>query len=74
MYMCYDYVHLDTLSDITANRNVVKPQCTAMQNANRVKDTYGLKLFLLSVLHESLYVYDTVVNSKLNRTVKIGKL
>ena len=28
--MCYDYVHLDNLSDISAYRTVVKPQCTAM--------------------------------------------
>ena len=24
-YMCYDYVHLDNLSDISAYRTVVKP-------------------------------------------------
>ena len=30
VYMCYDYVHLDNLSDITAYRTVVKPQRTAM--------------------------------------------
>ena len=29
-YMCYDYVHLDTLSDISADRMVVKPQRTTM--------------------------------------------
>ena len=25
VHMCYDYVHLDTLSDISAYRTVVKP-------------------------------------------------
>ena len=30
VYMCCDYVHLDNLSDISANRTVVKPQRTAM--------------------------------------------
>ena len=43
LYMCYDYVHLDNLSDMSAYRTVVKPQHKAMQNANPVKDTYGLK-------------------------------
>ena len=30
MYMCYDYVHLDTFSDITAYRTFMKPQRIAM--------------------------------------------
>ena len=30
VYMCYDYLHLDNLSDISAYRTVVKPQRTAM--------------------------------------------
>ena len=30
VYLCYDYVHLDNLSDISAYQIVVKPQCTAM--------------------------------------------
>ena len=28
--MCYGYVHLDNLSDISAYRTVVKPQCSAI--------------------------------------------
>ena len=43
--MCYDYMHLDTLSDISAYQTVA--------------------------LLKSLQVYDSVVNSILNRTVKI---
>ena len=30
LYKCYDYVHLDNLSDISAYRTVVKPQRTAV--------------------------------------------
>ena len=30
VYMCYDYVHLDNLSDISTYRTVVKPQHTTM--------------------------------------------
>ena len=30
VYTCYDYVHLDNLSDISAYRTVVKPQLIAM--------------------------------------------
>ena len=70
----YDYVHLDSLSDISAYRTVVKQQRTAMTNANVVKYTYSLKSFILSALCKSLYVYDSVVNSILIRTVKIRKL
>ena len=29
-YMCYDYVHLDNLSDINANRTHLKPQHIAI--------------------------------------------
>ena len=29
-YVCYDYVHLDNLSDISAYWTIVKPQRTAM--------------------------------------------
>ena len=32
--MCYDYVHLDNLSDISAYRTVVEPQHTTMQQCN----------------------------------------
>ena len=74
MCTCYDYVHLDSLSDISAYRTVVKQQRTAMKNANLVKDTYGLNSFILSALRKSLYVYDSVVNSILIRTVKIRTL
>ena len=30
VYMCYNYVHLDNLLDISAYRTVVKPQRTIM--------------------------------------------
>ena len=63
-YIYYDYVHLD-------NKRLSKPQRTVMQNANPVKDTYGLTSWLLSALRKSLCVYDTVKNSILNRTFKI---
>jgi len=36
-----------------------------------MKETYGLKSLLLSALHNSLYVCDSVVNSILNQTVKM---
>ena len=30
VYMCYDYVHLDNLLDVSAYQTVVKPQRIAM--------------------------------------------
>ena len=71
VYMCYDYVRLDNLSDISAYRTIVKPKRTAMHNAILVKDTYGLKP---CALRKSLYVYDSVVNSILNWPFKIRKV
>jgi len=47
---------------------------SAMYSANRIKDSYGLKSVILSALLKSLYVYNSVVNSILNWTVKIRKL
>ena len=72
VHMCCDYVHLDNLSDISAYRNH-NVQQYKMQN-NPVKDTYGVKLCLLSALRKSPYVNDSVVNSILNRTFKITKV
>ena len=70
IYMCYDHVHLDNLSDISAY------QTTTYSNikCKSVKDTYGLKSCLLSALRKSVYVYDSVVNSILHRTFKIRKV
>ena len=40
----------------------------------RVKDICGLKSFILFELHKPVYVYDSMVYSILNRTVKKRKL
>ena len=74
VYLCYDYMHLDTLSDINVYRSVAKPQRTQMENANRAKDTHGLKSFILHALRKSLYIYDNEVNSMVNRKVTMRKL
>ncbi|KAK2183175.1 hypothetical protein NP493_321g02003 [Ridgeia piscesae] len=70
VYMCYDYVHLYNLSDISAF------ETTTYSNVKckSLKDTYCLKSCLLSAVRKSLYVYDSVVNSILNRTFKIRKV
>ena len=70
VYMCYDYVRLDNFTDASAYRNHNVQQCK-MQIPSV---TNGLKSCLLSALHKSLYVYDSVVNSILNRTFKIRKV
>ena len=59
VYMCYDYVHLDNLSNISAYQNHNVQQCKI---PNLVKDTNSLKPCLLSALCKSLYVYDNLVN------------
>ena len=56
VFMCYGYVHLDNLSDISAYRNH-NVQCE-MQIP---KDTYGLKSCLLFALRKSLYQYISVI-------------
>ena len=53
---------------------IVKPQHIAISNASHVKDTCDLKSFIVYALRESVYVYDSMVNSILNWTVKIRKL
>ena len=69
VYICYDYVHLDNLSDTlietTTGSNV---KCKSHNRHIRPK------IVLLSALRKSLYVYDSVVNSILNRTFKIRKV
>ena len=49
VYMCFDYVHLDYLSDIGSYRTAVKPQRTT----NPAKYTYGLKSCIQSALRKS---------------------
>ena len=70
--MCYDYANLHNLSDISAYRNHNVQLCK-MQNPEK----YIRLKFLGSVyyLHYiNRYVYDSVVNSILNRTFKIRKV
>ena len=50
------------LSYISAYRTALIPQCKAIMNANCVKDSKGLTLFILSALRKSLYVCDRVVH------------
>ena len=54
VYMCYDHVHLDTLSGVSAYRTVVKPQHTAMQNANPAKDTAENRVYYLYYLNRNM--------------------
>ena len=74
VYMCYEYVHLDTLADISAYQTVVKPQ--RQQCKCKPRKRHRLKSFILPVLRKPLYVYDSVnaVNSIFIRTVKLRKL
>ena len=61
VYTCYDHVHLDIMSDISAYRTVVKPQRTAIQiNANREKDKYGQKYCSYYLRHINRHMYVTV--------------
>ena len=70
VYTCHGYAHLDNWSDI-----LVLIETTTYSNVKckSRKDTYGLKPRLLSALRKSLYVYDSLVNSILNRTFKMRK-
>ena len=72
--MCYDYVHLDNLSDISAYRNHNVQLCK-MQNPYKKKHI-RLKFVgsVYYVRYINRYVYDSVINSILNRTFKIRKV
>ena len=70
LYMCYDYEHLDNLSDISAYRNHNVQLCKIRKKHIRL--TCVGSVYYLHYINR--YVYDTVVNSILNRTFKIRKV
>ena len=69
--MCYDYVHLDNLSDICAyqNHNV---QLCKIRKKKHIRLKFVRSVYYLHYINR--YVYDSVVNSILNRTFKIRKV
>ena len=74
VYMCYDYVHLDNLSDISAyrNHNVSYSYVECKSRKRHICPKFVGSVYYVHYINR--YVYDSMVNATLNRTIKIRKV